>query len=273
MKHYLASLTIITVCICLKGTELAAQNLPNIKLLAQQNNLFTNQERQCLSSISNRNFPGAQRVAVEALAACDRALAASGNNALLWQNRAIALEILGRYEEAISAWDRAIAIDPRYQSSRDRAVSELERWSSGWASNRPLRVSNSQVSRLTEALRLTILNFKPLQPPLDPLYTDWKYSPRSLTILARICTKRGIPADEVAANPNLARSIMECAVRHHLNEEFYNTGNNELESVRRAAAVFWYGLSNYNSDPVLADFTQRVVKLYQQLSSGSSPRS
>ena len=47
----------------------------------------------------------------EALAACDRALALDPNDAS-WNNKGNALNDLGRYEEALAAYDRALALDP-----------------------------------------------------------------------------------------------------------------------------------------------------------------
>ncbi len=52
--------------------------------------------------------------AEEALAAYDRALALDPNDADTWNNKGIALKALKRYEEAVVAYDRALALDPNY---------------------------------------------------------------------------------------------------------------------------------------------------------------
>lgn len=265
--------------------EIGRNSMPKTNLLAQQNNRYS-LERQCINPLPP-SFPGPQSgmqaAAQDALVACDRALANSPNNTVLvLQNRARALEVLGRYEEAIATWDRLIAIQPngRWQNNRANAVRELQGWSGcAWCSwypnnaNRPIRVSDAQVRALTEALRLTFVstNF-PSDVIQDPLYTDWKQTPIRISWLSRNCTKRVVLPEQFAANPVLARSIIECAVRVTLNEEYYQSGNNEFEAVRRAASMFGHNTSNYNTSPWIADFAQRALNFYRQLRSNSSPR-
>jgi hypothetical protein len=50
----------------------------------------------------------------DALAAYDRAVFISPNNADAWNNRGIALENLGRYSEAVSSYDKVISLQPGY---------------------------------------------------------------------------------------------------------------------------------------------------------------
>ncbi|MFB2979509.1 hypothetical protein [Microseira sp. BLCC-F43] len=267
--------------------EINRNSSPLTNLLAQQYARYSS-ERQCMHPLGSPIMLGMQGAAQDALVACDRALANYPNNtpsllndtSYVLQNRARALEVLGRFEEAIATWDRLIAIQPNrgFQSNRANAVRELQGWS-GWSSwyannpNRPLRVSDAQVRALTEALRLTLVstNFTPGRIQ-DPLYTDWKQTPRRIAWLSRNCTKRVVLPEQVAANPALARSIIECAVRVTLNEEYYQSGNNEFEAVRRAASMFGHNTSNYNSFRFIAEFSQRALNFYRQLRSSSSPR-
>ncbi len=50
----------------------------------------------------------------EAIQAYDRVLAIDPNNSSAWNNKGCALNSLDRYEEAIQAYDRALAIDPNF---------------------------------------------------------------------------------------------------------------------------------------------------------------
>lgn len=237
-------------------------------LLAQQRESYS-LERQCKAPLTNPfALPEQQAAAQEALVACDRALANTPNNSPnfidILANRAFALQILGRYEEAIASWDRIISIAPQRGSNRANVVRELER-DSWWYSTRPIQISDSWVKALAEALRLAIADMK---PPNYPVYSDWRLQPKTIARLSRLCTKKVVLPEQFAANPALARSIAECGVRVFLNEEYYQSQNNELEAVRRAAAVFWYG----TADPRIinresAEFLQKVANNYQQLRS------
>lgn len=243
-------------------------------LLAQQSDRYS-LVRQCKAPINSPEIarPEQQAAAQEALLACASALANAPQNSPnlidILANQAFALQTLGRYEEAIATWDRIISIDPNRGSNRANVVRELER-SSRWYSNRPIQISDSWVKALTEALRLTILNTK---QPNYPVYSDWKLLPKTIANLSRLCTKKVVLPEQFAANPALARSIVECGVRVFLNEEYYQSQNNELQAVRSAAAVFWYGtadLTIINRLPGSGEFIQKVVNNYQQLR--SSPK-
>ncbi|HEY9300966.1 MAG TPA: tetratricopeptide repeat protein, partial [Phormidium sp.] len=243
------------------------------KLLAQQNDQGT-LERQCKTPINPQiPFPEKQAAALEALVNCDRALANTPRNNPIYidvlGNKAFALQTLGRYEEAIAIWDQIISIDPQRGSNRANVVRDLERYSR-WNFNRPIQISDTWVKALTEALRLSIMNMK--HPSNYPLYSDWRLPPKTIAHLSRICTKKVVLPEQFASNPALARSIIECAMRVFLNEEYYQSKNNELEAVRRATAVFWFGTAD---DSVLmnlpgeAEFLQKVVNNYRRLRSAS----
>lgn len=246
------------------------QLLISSKLLAQQSPQDT-LERQCKRAINPMAMPEKQVVAQEALVNCDRTLTNTPKNSPNYvnvlANKAFALQILGRYEEAIAIWDQVISIDPQRGSNRANVVRELKIFSR-WYSNRPIQISDSWVKAATEALRLTILNTK---LPNYPVYTDWKLTPRTIAHLSRLCTKKVVLPEQFASNPALARSIMECAMRVFLNEEYYQSKNNELEAVRRAAAVFWFGTADsvVINSPGEAAFLQKVVNNYRQLRSAS----
>lgn len=243
-------------------------------LLAQQSDRYS-LVRQCKAPINSPEIarPEQQAAAQEALLACDRALANSPKNSPnlidILANKAFALQALGRYEEAIATWDRSLSIDPNRAANRANVVRELERYSR-WYSNRTIQISDSWVKALAEALRLTIVNMKQQN---FPVYSDWQLLPKPIANLSRLCTRKVVLPEQFAANPALARSIVECGVRVFLNEEYYQSQNNELQAVRRAAAVFWYGTSDpkiINSLPGSGEFIQKVVNNYQQLR--SSPK-
>jgi tetratricopeptide (TPR) repeat protein len=246
------------------------QLLVSHKLLAQPSDRYSSQ-RQCKAPMSSeRPILEDQGVAQEALLACDRALANTPQNSsilIILQNKALALQTLGRYEEAIAIWDQTISIDPRFGSNRANAVRELERRLL-WYSNRPIQIPDTWVKALTEALRLSIMNMK---QPNYPVYSDWKLSPREIADVSRRCTKKVVLPEQFANNPALARSITECRVRVILNEEYYQSKNNELEAVRRAAAMYWFATTDPRSinSPEKAPFLQEVVNNYRRLRSAS----
>ncbi len=67
----------------------------------------------------------------EALEALDRALAIEPAHANVWNNRGVALGNLERYAEALQAYDQALAIDPndaKAWNNRDIALFALNRW-------------------------------------------------------------------------------------------------------------------------------------------------
>ena len=241
------------------------------KLLAQQGNRYT-LERQCKTPIQPESpFPEKQAAAQEAVIACDRILANTPKNSPILvdilANKAFALQILGRYEEAIAIWDQIISIDPQRGSNRANVVRDFQIYSR-WPYNRPIQIPDTWVKALTEALRLSVMNMK---RPNYPLYSDWRLTPKTIANLSRICTKRVVLPEEFVNNPALARSIIECAMRAFLNEQYYQTKNNELEAVRRATAVFYFGTADSAMilSPVEAELLQEVVNNYQRLRSAS----
>ncbi|OKH39802.1 hypothetical protein NIES2119_05565 [[Phormidium ambiguum] IAM M-71] len=131
-----------------------------------------------------------------------------------------------------------------------------------------MQIPDTWAKALTEALRLSPFNSK---QPNYPVYSDWKLTPKAIAVYSRLCTKKVVLPEEFANNPALARSIIECAVRVFLNEEYYQTKNNELEAARRAAAIFWFGTADsvIIDSPREAEFLQEVVNNYQKLRSAS----
>lgn len=74
---------------------------------------------------------------VEALAAYDRAIAASPGDCAAWGNRGVALRSLGRLEEALASYDAAIAINPDYvdgHGNRGNTLQDLGRYEEARAS-------------------------------------------------------------------------------------------------------------------------------------------
>ncbi len=247
------------------------QLLISRSLLAQPNAGYT-LERQCRTAINPQiPHPEQQAAAQEALVACDRALANAGTNSPnaidILANRAFALQTLGRYEEAIATWDRIVSIDPNRGSNRANVVRELERYTR-WFSNRPIQISDSWVKALAEALRLTIANRK---PPNYLVYSDWRLQPKAIAILSRLCTKKIVLPEQFAANPALARSIVECGLRVFMNEEYYQSQYNELEAAGRAVAIFLFGTADpaIINSPENTSFLQEVVNNYRRLRASS----
>jgi tetratricopeptide (TPR) repeat protein len=66
----------------------------------------------------------------QAIECYDRALAIEPAYAPVWNNKAASLSALGRYQEAIQCWDRALGIDPRHANAwygRANAAEKLGR--------------------------------------------------------------------------------------------------------------------------------------------------
>lgn len=263
------------------GLTMAVVVIPNQllicdKLLAQPGYSYS-WERQCKAPVNTAiSFPETQAAAQEALVVCDRILANTPRNSPdlfnILLRKASALHILGRYEEAIAIWDRMRSMNPNvFGGATNRAdlVRDLQRYSR-WESNRPIQIPNTWVKSLTEALRIITMKMK---KPNYPLYSDWRLLPKTIADWSRICTKRVVLPEEFANNPTLARSIIECAVRVFLNEEYYRSNKNELEAVQRAASLFLFGSSDSAmvNSPVTVPFLQQVVNIYQKLRSASKP--
>ncbi|MFB2934637.1 hypothetical protein ACE1B6_05110 [Aerosakkonemataceae cyanobacterium BLCC-F154] len=245
------------------------QLLGSHKLLAQQSDNYSLQ-RQCKAPLQTP-MP-MEAVAQEALVACDLLLTKTPENSPnlvnILANKAFALQVLGRYEEAIAIWDQVIYIDPQRGSHRANVVRDLEIYSR-WFPNTPIQISDSWVKALAEALRLTRAKMK---QPDYPVYSDWKLSPKAIAIYSRVCAKQVLLPEQFAADPALARSIVECGLRVFMNREYYQNQKNELEAARSAVAIFLYGTADpsiINKLPETVSFLQEVVKNYQQLRSTS----
>lgn len=66
----------------------------------------------------------------EALAACEKAIAADLSNAGAWYDKSVALENLARPEEALVACEKALEIDPKYPEpwrEKARLLAKLKR--------------------------------------------------------------------------------------------------------------------------------------------------
>jgi len=64
-----------------------------------------------------RERMGAPQAPPRVVTACDRALALEPNHAIVWHNTGVALNNLGRNEEALTACNRALALKPDYASA------------------------------------------------------------------------------------------------------------------------------------------------------------
>ncbi len=78
--------------------------------------LDAERDAEALFLIGNDRYTSGRRD--EALAAYDRALALDPNDAAAWYNKGVALAALGRRDEALAAYDRALALDPNRRSRK-----------------------------------------------------------------------------------------------------------------------------------------------------------
>jgi tetratricopeptide (TPR) repeat protein len=73
----------------------------------------------------------------EAVAAYDKVVFISPNNAYAWNNRGVALDNLGRYLEAVASYDRAVSVQPAYAEAwynRGLALRKFGRYTDAIAS-------------------------------------------------------------------------------------------------------------------------------------------
>ncbi len=122
------------------------------------------------------------------------------------------------------------------------------------------QVSETQVGKMVEALRQAAPKTVPKN---DGLYSEWQVKPDTLSRWSKRCTGRELSPTEFEASPTTARSIVTCAIRDALRDEYRASGNNEFMAVRRVAAWWMTGDATSYSKPATAPYVEEVVSLYK----------
>ncbi|KKD35640.1 hypothetical protein [Limnoraphis robusta] len=123
------------------------------------------------------------------------------------------------------------------------------------------QVSNSQVQALVEALRLAAPQ---TGTENDGLYTDWQIKPDNIPRWSRLCIGQEMTPAQFEANDSKARQVLGCVMEDVLKQEYPNSGNSEDVAIRRAASWWMTGDPNQYNNGQIADYTQKVLRFYQQ---------
>ena len=155
MKNPLSwlSITTATLLVGFSTPAVAAFNQPTVRVdtstatvsLAQKSDNFEEWAERC-STLNG----------TEGLEACDRAVAINPKDALIWNERGVSLNSLGRIEEALESLNRAIALKPKYSLALyNRCVAFLK-----------LDRNQEAVDSCAEALKVNE-NWGTPEPPID----------------------------------------------------------------------------------------------------------
>lgn len=98
----------------------------------------------------------------------------------------------------------------------------------------------------------------------DGLYSDWQIKPDNIQRWSQRCTGAAMTIEQFEENPVEARSVLECKMSEVLDEQ-YQSGHDELTSVRRAAAWWMSGDPDQYASDSVAPYVERVVGHYQEL--------
>ncbi len=117
-----------------------------------------------------------------------------------------------------------------------------------------------QTTALVEALR------RAAPDTTDPgLYSDWRMRPTTIAAWTKRCTGVAMPAEELAANPILARETVTCVMGSTLARELVTSGGNEELAIQRAAAWWMLGDPEQYQAPTIATWMGRLMSNYRQL--------
>jgi len=130
-----------------------------------------------------------------------------------------------------------------------------------WATPVLAQVSDAQVRALVEALRQAAPQTGTAD---DGLYSDWQIKPENIPRWSRLCIGEELTPAQFEADDAKARQVLGCVMKDILEEEYANSGNDEMVAVRRAAAWWMTGDPNRYDAPQTADYTQEVLQYYRQ---------
>lgn len=135
------------------------------------------------------------------------------------------------------------------------------------ASSSSTLVSNAQVGRLVEALRLAA---QQRAPGNNGLVSEWQILPENIPRWSKQCHTQELTPSQFEGSPLTARAILVCVMRDIYNEQYKASGNNESLAVRRTAAWWLTGDANQYNTGSTAPYTQNVLAFYQPSSSSQA---
>jgi hypothetical protein len=113
---------------------------------------------------------------------------------------------------------------------------------------------------LVEALRLAAPKTN------DPsLYTDWKMRAGAISSWTKRCVGVEVPAEELNANPVMARDTVRCVMGPILAEQRNLAEGNEDMAVRRAASWWMTGDPGQYQAVELTAYLDRLINAYWSL--------
>lgn len=122
-------------------------------------------------------------------------------------------------------------------------------------------ITDTDIAAFVEALRLAAPDTGTED---DGLYSDWQIKPDNIPRWSRLCTGEELTPAQFEANTTKAREILACVMGDILKEEYQASGENEALAVRRAAAWWMAGDPNQYDSERIDDYTQEVLRYYQQ---------
>ncbi len=131
------------------------------------------------------------------------------------------------------------------------------------------QITDAKVGALVEALRQAAPKTGTTN---DGLYSDWQIKPENITRWSKLCTGKQLTPAQFESSPQTARGILVCVMRDILKDEYKAGGNNENMAVRRAAAWWMTGDPNQYNSGTTANYTQQVLRFYQQQKSTNQSR-
>lgn len=135
------------------------------------------------------------------------------------------------------------------------------------ASSSSTLVSNAQVGRLVEALRLAA---QQRAPGNNGLVSEWQILPENIPRWSKQCHTQELTPSQFEGSPLTARAILVCVMRDIFSEQYKASGNNESLAVRRTAAWWLTGNANQYNTGSTAPYTQNVLAFYQPSSSSQA---
>lgn len=130
-----------------------------------------------------------------------------------------------------------------------------------WAMPVQAQVSDAQVGRLVEALRLAA---QKRAPGNNGLVSEWQILPGNIPRWSRQCAGQELTIRQFESDTSRARQILVCVMRDVMRDQYKASGNNETVAVRRAASWWLTGDPNRYSNGSTAAYSQSVLSFYQQ---------
>lgn len=151
-------------------------------------------------------------------------------------------------------------------STQRQAATQPSTQSTTQSSSSTAEASDTQVTALVEALRLAVSG----TPKPSDLYSEWRVKAEIIPRWTKECVGRELTPEQFDADTTAARNTVACIMRRELNKQYREIGNDESLAVQRVASWWLTGdPSLYNNGPA-ADYSQKILALYQRQNSNTS---